>query len=263
MNQKTLRALNAINLAFYRDAAAEFSATRSNPWPGWQRIVAALEGRERPLRVLDVGCGNARFAEFLATRGLAPARYVGVDASEALLEHARRRLGALASREPVRPRGAGAVELRLGDLASDPLGALLPRERFGLIALFGVLHHVPSFARRRALLQALAERLERGGILALAQWQFANAERFRKKAVPWHEFNRSAAEAIDVEQLEPGDELLRWGRGQGQLRYCHFASEEELGELLSGLELDCIERYVADGRSHDLNRYVLLRAPGA
>lgn len=51
-------------------------------------------------RVLDLACGDAGFAEFLLARGLA---YLGADASEAMVDAARRRLG-----------GRGRVEL--GDL---------------------------------------------------------------------------------------------------------------------------------------------------
>ena len=44
MNQATVRALAAINTAFYRDHAAEFGAKRTVPWPGWERLAPALAG---------------------------------------------------------------------------------------------------------------------------------------------------------------------------------------------------------------------------
>ena len=51
-------------------------------------------------RVLDLACGDGGFGEFLLSRGL---RYLGVDASEAMVEAARRRLG-------------GRAPVELGDL---------------------------------------------------------------------------------------------------------------------------------------------------
>ena len=261
MDQKTARALNAINLAFYRESAREFSATRGAPWPGWERIVEELAQAQlpAPLRVLDVGCGNGRFGAFLAARGLAPSHYVGIDASQALLEDARHRLhSATAAADP-----AVEVDLRVCDLGGQRLDAALPSERFGLIAVLGVLHHLPGFARRRRLLGALASRLEPGGLLALAFWRFAAFERFRRRLLPWEEFNRTAAEPIAPARLEPGDHLIRWGSRAGSQRYCHFASDAEIARLLADLDLQRTAEYSADGRSDDLNQYVLLRAAGA
>ena len=212
-----------------------------------------------PLRVLDVGCGNGRFGAFLAARGLTPDRYVGIDASPALLEDARLRLRAVpgAADRPM------ALELRAGDLAVQPVDAALPDERFRLIAVLGVLHHVPGLAQRRALLGALAARLEAGGLLALAFWRFAAFERFERRLLGWEEYNRTAAEPIDSARLEPGDHLIRWGDGVGRQRYCHFASDAEMAGLLADLDLERVAEYAADGRSDDLNQYVLLRASGA
>ena len=96
MNDDTARALEAINRAFYRERAAEFSATREAPWRGWERLLARVRSPKRtsPLRVLDVGCGNGRFGAFLAGALEADGtrlEYVGVDASAPLLAAARLR----------------------------------------------------------------------------------------------------------------------------------------------------------------------------
>jgi len=64
----------------------------SNPYnahlefPGTTRLIPDVEGK----RVLDAGCGAGRYAAWLADRG---ADVVGVDASEAMLDRARERVG--------------------------------------------------------------------------------------------------------------------------------------------------------------------------
>jgi len=249
LDEPTLRALNAINRAFYREGAAEFSATRDQPWPGWTRLAELLARANlpAPLEVLDVGCGNGRFGCFLAEQQ-PELRYLGLDASAELLAIAR-------SRGPI---GADP-ELRQLDVVEQDLDACLGEGRFSLVALMGVLHHLPGAERRRAVLRALAGRLRPGGLLALTAWQFEAYQRFRDRIVAWEEYNLGAEEPIDLAQLEPGDHLLRWGRG-ARLRYCHFADEDETRALLAPLPCQTLASYRADGREANLNHYVVLRA---
>lgn len=248
LDATTARALNAINRRFYRERAAEFSATREEPWPGWRRLWPRLAAGGLPQEpaLLDVGCGNGRFGRFAAER--APGlRYVGLDASEELLAFARAQdaLGA----EP---------ELRRIDLVEDDLAPALAGRRFWLVAIFGVLHHVPGRERRRALLAEVLARVDAGGWLALTSWQLAAFARFRGRVVPWVQRGADVAPGLDLSQLEAGDHLLRWGDGTG-VRYVHFADEEETARLLAELPCEVVESFAADGRSGDLNRYYAVR----
>jgi SAM-dependent methyltransferase len=256
MNETTAQALNAINLAFYRECAADFSASREFPWPGWERLVSHLEGRARagaPLRVLDVGCGNGRFAGFLAERLAARGRrfeYCGVDASAPLLVRAR-------------ARDLPNTDASFYDLDFVKAPEQLPRGPFTLVALLGVLHGVPSRARRRALVEAAAQRLAPGGLLAPTCWRFAELARFRRRLLSWEAYNRAATEPVDPAQLESGDHLMPWGKGGRIVRYCHATDEGELDALVRGLPLARVDAYLEDGRSGDLNRYAVFRGTGA
>ncbi len=194
-----------------------------------------------------MGCGNGRFGCFLAEQQ-PKLRYLGLDTSAELLEIAR-------SRGPL----GSATEFQQLDIVEQDLDACLGERRFSLVALMGVLHHVPGAERRRSLLRALAGRLRPGGLLALTSWQFEAYQRFRDRIVAWEAHNRDAAEPIDPAQLEPGDHLLRWGRG-ARLRYCHFADEDEIHALLAPLPCQRLASYRADGREGNLNHYVVLRA---
>jgi SAM-dependent methyltransferase len=252
MDEKTVRALNAINRSFYADAAREFSETRRDPWPGWTRLPPLIEQHlpDRALGVLDVGCGNGRFGAFLADALplRRPAlRYCGVDASEPLLAAVRAR------GLPVR-----AVETHLVDIVETPLAGPFAARRFSLIAVFGLLHHVPGEELRRGLLRSLAELLEPGGLLVFAIWRFEDFERFRARLRSWEEFNAGARERVDLAQLEPGDRLLPWGAG-GRVRYCHFIDADETRRLLAETPLGALASYEADGREGALNRYFVLR----
>jgi len=255
MDEKTVHSLNEINRSFYDEFASAFSETRRDPWPGWERLPPLLRDRpEGPIRILDVGCGNGRLGAYLSDalpERCGSLHYTGLDSSPALLEDARSRNLPIAS-----------VETESFDLVTAPIGAQLGSRRFSLIALFGLIHHLPSERRRADLLRTLASYLEEGGWLVFACWQFEAFERFRSKVRPWSEFNARSADPIDEGQLEAGDHLLPWGPDGKVVRYCHFVDDAEAERLVGATKLDVAHCYAADGREGRLNRYFLLRMRG-
>lgn len=252
MDPETLLALNAINRRFYRAIAHEWSAKRAYPWPGFARILARLPAADGGgvLRVLDIGCGDGRFAAYLAQHSTAPLAYLGVDFSDELLEHARARALGGAYRFEAHDFVAPAPgQERLPPSAAGP---------FNLICLLGVLHHVPGRATREALVRALAAQLAPRGVLALTFWRLPDDPRFASRVVDVERFNARAEQPIATDQLEPGDTLLRWGDAAGPPRYCHFPDADEVLQLLAATGLRPLERFRADGRGEQLNEYALL-----
>ena len=244
MRNETAEALRAVNRRFYRERASEFSRTRERPWSGWGEILerAGTLLPDRP-RVLDVGCGNGRFARFLEERFGSAFDYCGVDESPLALAEARRRLP-----------GRGNLVF----VEADFLEAPLPEGEFDLIVLFGVLHHVPGRENRIGLLTRLSRLLAPGGLLAFSIWRFGRYPRFQKKIVPWDEFLSRAGFEIDLAGLEPGDHILTWGGAPPAHRFCHAMSDEEEGEIAAGLRLDLVERF---DDAAEPNRYCVFRYP--
>jgi SAM-dependent methyltransferase len=253
MDRETIVRLDGINRAFYATHAEDFLATRASPWPGWSKLLPHLDTAIRPgqaLRILDVGCGNARLGAWLDGRLGRPLRYVGLDRSLSLLRRA------------APESGLGAPARALVDLVDS--GGELPCRTAACdaVAALALLHHVPSFALRRALVGELVRVVRPGGVLALSLWQFAGDERFERRIVPWSDFNREAESPVELDQLEEGDHLLAWGeRGAGRLvaRYSHHTSLEEAARLFEGRPASIVETFNADGRSGQLNLYLVLR----
>ena len=260
MKDLTRRQLHAISVAFYDAQSSAFDASRADlPWPGWDRLFPLLpEPRDAAIDVvLDIGCGNGRFAAALAASGRR-IDYTGTDASEGLLEAARTRLG-----REFGSTDQGRLEWIAQDfLATEVPGADLPDGPFSLVALMGVLHHVPSAAARAALLQSAAARVAPGGLLAITSWQFAGRARFEKRKVAWESIGPVLGESIDVADLDPGDTLLRFGDDpEAAPRYCHQVSPEEFEGWPSALGLETVADFRADGAQGDLNRHWIARKP--
>jgi len=244
--------LRALNRHFYAKVAREFDASRRQPWRGWSTTLELLRQqrqlgrREPPLRILDVGCGNGRFARFLDARLGERFDYLGIDANRELLERA---CEATAGLEFGRTRW-----LEADVLEPDALAGL----DADWVVLFGVLHHVPSFAARRALVERLVSCLAPGGLLCLTVWRFAERARSAGRLVAHATIPDDPGGPILAEQLEPGDHLLRFGDDPSAVRYCHEVSDEELARLLADLNLQEFARFEADGRRDTANTYLIV-----
>lgn len=250
MKSATRRAINTINRRFYSSqTAVEFSATREYPWPGWGRILQVLPPSEEESTVLDVGCGNGRFAVYLAQQWPRPFRYLGIDSSQPLIQVAR-------TRGLDRERFCFTVF----DFLHDSIADHMPYQTFSLITLFGVMHHIPGFDQRLGLLSTLLERLSSDGRLAVTFWRFGAYKRFWGKIIPWQQYNQKAAEFVDLDDLEDGDYLVSWGNPEGAIRYCHFADQKEIDTLLTLINAQCVEHFLSDGQDNRFNRYLLLKA---
>lgn len=249
MKNDTVRKLLAINERFYTEHAHAFDRTRRAPWPGFERVIDRLDAlhptrasAEAPLHVLDVGCGNGRFAHAVFARH-PTAHYVGLDTSPSLLAAA-----ALALKPDI---AQGRVHLDHANIIDKDAWSRLGEHAFDLIVLFGILHHIPEFDTRLKLMRRAAERLAPGGVLALSFWAF-DAQRAKPLEIDAHD--------IDPDDLEPGDVLLPWDV-DGAHRYCHLADETEIdrvAEALARCGLQSLDRFRSDGRSGDANTYLLL-----
>ena len=198
MNRETARALCQLNTEFYERNAASFSQTRTVPWEGWRRCMAACgfdgldeAALDQPVdaqiadSVLDIACGNLRFEAFLANT------YPHIDWSFFAVDNC----------EPLVASGqedvAKKVHFTCEDIVSNLLDGLPAAEPanvpalaaatpFDLVVSFGFLHHIPSFdLRQRFLLEALSQ-VKPGGYLVVSFWQFLNDPAKRAKIEQTH-----------------------------------------------------------------------------
>jgi len=240
MNPIVRQRLLQINQEFYNRFAAQFAATRYGAQPGWEQIIPHFPPR---CQVLDLGCGNGRFAAFLDER-LTQVGYTGLDGSERLVTIARRRAGELARTQ---------AEFRTVDLAQS--GWQRELGDFDVVVALAVLHHIPGFQARIAFVQAAASCLAPAGTLIFSNWRFLHNARMRRKITPW------AAAGLTAAAVETGDALLDWkAGGQTGYRYAHQLDEAEVIELARLAGLRVVAQFQADGREGDLSLYSVLQA---
>ncbi len=238
MNAQLVNRLIAVNRAFYTKFANAFSETRPAERMNLNPIVPYLSDG---VKVFEVGCGNGRLAARLE-RERFQLNYLGIDWSAELIEMTNARQ---------RHLRRVTAEFRVADVTVPGWRtALQARAPFDLAVALAVLHHVPSFDLRCAVLSDIHALLRPGGILLMSNWQFMHNERRRRKMVPWQTLG------IDERELEPGDALLDWRRGGTGYRYCHWLTEAEAQSMAEQSGYQVLAQFYADA---DLNLFSVLK----
>lgn len=243
MREPVRQRLLEVNRYFYAQVAEPFDATRQQATPGLAAILPYFqgEGKEQPT-VLDVGCGNGRFARLLDEAGIACA-YTGVDASGELLA-----LAETANRELANVR----CRFVQADLADPAWAGGLGSRRWDRLLCTATIQHLPGYDLRLRLLQDFARLCQ--GTIVLSFWQFLSSERFRARLIDW------SAVGLDGADMEAGDALLPWKQGVNATRYVHQVDEGELRRLAGDAGLVLRHTFRADGREGNLNLYAILEA---
>lgn len=239
MDLQTARQLNQLTCDFYARVHASFSATRQAPWPGWTRVCNTLRkiepcGSNHKTYVLDLACGNLRFERYLL-HDLPDLHAWAVD-----------NCSDLAQISPLPNVTFEHLDIIESLLDGHDLSSKLTAPLCDLSVCFGFLHHVALPEHRHAVLRALVDHTHSGGLVAISLWQFQKSPRILAKARPL---------------TDKGDYLLGWQNDPDVWRYCHSFSESEVDALASSIgEVACeIDRFSADGKTGNLNRYLVLQ----
>jgi len=162
MNLETVKDILKLNKDFYQSVSTEFSRSRQKPWVGWNRAVEtsinALGGvnKNRDIKVLDLGCGNGRFYEFISKK-ISKVDYLGLDINNDLLN---------ISKTKYKTNKATFLNKDIY------LGIDKIKGKYNIISAFGVTHHIPNNIFRIKWFKNLPSFLGLRGVIILTFWNF-------------------------------------------------------------------------------------------
>lgn len=249
MDPKTVTKLNQLNQDFYQQIAESFDQTRQSAWKGWEQLIPTLQQlvkNKNTFSVLDLGCGNGRFAEFLLKNSF-KFEYLGVDSNIKLLSIAQKKLN---KNPKILFSQLDLVEI----ITTNQLQSKVSH-KYDLVVAFGVLHHIPSFKLRVQFIKTICELANNSNSrIVLTAWQFASEDRFNDKFIDPNIIS------LDSDSLEDNDFILGWQNQPNTYRYCHFVDQLEMEKIVKIAGNCSIENsFLADGKTEQLNRYFVLQ----
>jgi SAM-dependent methyltransferase len=216
----------------YEAMAEQFSQSRSY-LPA--DLTALQEYIVKGEKILDLGCGNGRFAELFAGED-----YIGADISEALLHIAR-------SRQPDKTF-----------LLCQPLALPFADSSFDGVFCLAVLHHLPSREMRGKFLEEIRRVLKPGGRLVLTCWYLVGESKYLPALL-----KLALLKLLGKNPLDFGDLFLPFRDGKGHTlarRYFHAFTRAGLGGLVARRGF-VVESAGLVPRGRHKNLQIVARAP--
>jgi tRNA (uracil-5-)-methyltransferase TRM9 len=207
MNKQTEKELLRMVQKNYEEIADQYNETRKkNLFPLWNELIKIMKGIADGDRVLDVGCGNGRLLEAFIGKDI---KYLGVDNSEKLLDHAR--------------ANYPANKFMKADILD--LGTV-PEYEFDHVVSVAVLHHLPGRELRLKALRQLYNKTKKGGQVVVTVWNLWQHEKYGK--LIWRFW---LLKLIRKNKMDFGDILWDWKSAEGERvsqRYYHAYNRIEL-----------------------------------
>ena len=251
MTQSTINKLNKINQDFYFRISKYWNNNDDSAQYGWRTLVEILKEPwvdKKEISILDLGCGNARFATFIQNSFPdLKINYVGIDTDPKFLDNGKDR-----------NKNFESYSLIKKDLVKDDWQSELKNKKFDLVVLFGILHHIPGNENRQKLLNQSSELLKPNGQLVFSGWRFLDKDRLKKRVIKNNSlYQKHLLTCHDLKKsdLEFGDYILDWVKYEYSVRYTHYISESEAIETSAISKLEIKNHFVDDSFQRDQNNY--------
>lgn len=256
MQRDTITKLIELNKQFYNDTFHLWNQKSDYAWFGFDKAFGGLDINEsKTINILDIGCGNARVAIYLASLfENSTVNYIGIDNSDLVLESANTILNKLNKSNLV----SKIINCDLTDIGC--LNKILGQNKFEIITSFGVIHHIPSFDLRNKIIKEIASKLVINGYFIFTIWNFFDSDRLKKRIVDVTTNDGKLTYkmlGIDSKDFESGDYILDWVKFVTTYRYSHHFSDHEIEKYIQNTNLNVINKFFSDGKNNKQNRYFI------
>lgn len=197
MIKKDILEINELNSKFYSLHTESFDRSREFYWEGFNDTLAYIKENTK---ILDLGCGNARFYRFLKEKEL-KIDYLGIDNNPKFIEKNKEIYN--------------EAKFEKLDVITEIEEI---NETFNLVIIFGVTHHLPSKEYRKVWFEKISKLVEKDGFLVISFWNFDKDKEDKRFQTEFY-------------NKEEGDYFLGWKKDFSEHRYCHIYSEEEINEI--------------------------------
>jgi SAM-dependent methyltransferase len=247
METDTISKLNFITQEFYTRVAPYWNDNPDYFWAGWEDMVQYLPVA-CDLNLLDLGCGNGRFANFVDSKMVfESATYLGLDSDQWYIHKAGKMFANLARVK---------TKFEKQDFLVSGLDSLRSNH-YDLVTLFGLLHHIPSRVKRLDLMREIYDLMPASAVLVFTLWNFTGEERLKKRIVDLNsDYGQQVCDqfGLDKSDLEAGDYILDWVKYVTAYRYAHYFGEDEIDSWRQ-LGFREASSYLHDGRFSLRNKY--------
>ncbi|MFA4834369.1 MAG: class I SAM-dependent methyltransferase [Patescibacteria group bacterium] len=222
MNKQTQKNLLGLVKSSYEEIADQFNETRKKYlWPELIELTKIIKAGDK---ILDVGCGNGRLLEAFKGKKI---DYLGVDASENLIAHAK----------SLRPKNKFLV----GDILD--LGKI-PEMNFDYVFSIALFHHLPGNDLRIAALRQLKNKVGENGKIIIVVWNLWSQPKFRKLILKFA-LLKLIKKNLPAGRMDFGDILFDWKNPGGEAmsrRYYHAFTKWGLKKIIkkAGLKIEKI-----------------------
>lgn len=205
MKDKIAKQLLTKVITDYDNIAEEFSQTRQSRWKEFEIFLKYIKNGQK---IVDLGCGNGRFYEFLKKNR--KIEYKGIDNSKNLLKLAKSKF-----------KNDSNCQFLEGDL----LNTNLKTNFSDLVTAIASFHHLPGKNTRKKSLQEIHRILKDKGILIISVW---NLFQNKYKKYVW---KARLKHILSLGKYDWRDTLIPWGKTDTK-RYYYAFKPAELQKLL-------------------------------
>lgn len=217
MKEQTTKQLLAKVINDYDVIADEFSNTRQSSWKEFKIFLKYIKNGEN---IVDLGCGNGRFYDFLQKNH--KIKYTGIDNSKNLLSLAKRKF-----------QNDHNSQFLEGDLIETELKT----NSADIVTAIASFHHLPGKITRKKSLQEVHRILKKNGIFMVSVW---NLFQPKYKKYVW---KARLKHILSLGKYDWRDTLIPWGK-TGIKRYYYAFKQAELQKLLEENNFKVLEKII-------------------